>query len=129
MEDDRIARMEHFAFETQLSLEDLCARIRNEFGLPEFQFDHENETQWGWSELDRIEYNISRPYDARTLRRWDSTVPAGCNVGITLIVAKDHPRCHDLAWIQELVRTVGERLGRALTAIHHHRTWLAVPPR
>jgi hypothetical protein len=126
MEPERVARMEHFALETTLSLQTLCARIRDEFALPEFQLDCENETEWGWSELDGIEYNVSRPYELRTLRSWDSSVPEGCNVGITLLLAKSHPHHDDSNWIAEsLVPVVATRLQRALaTAIHHHRSWL-----
>jgi hypothetical protein len=128
MEQSRVGRLEHFALQTQLSLKALCARIQDEFALPEFQFGCENETEWGWSELDGIEYNVSRPYQSKTLRSWDSSVPEGCNVGISIMLAKEHPRCNDSDWILEsLVPAVGKRLNKALaTAIHHHRSWLGV---
>ena len=126
MEDSRIARMEHFALETELSLKALCASIREELALPAFHFDGENETEWGWSELDGIEYNVSRPYESTTLREWDPSVPTGCNVGITIEISNTHPRCDDADWIHEtFIPVVTRRLHKALaTPIHHHRTWL-----
>jgi hypothetical protein len=125
MEPSRIARMEHFALATELSLKTLCARLRDALALPEFQFDDENETEWGWSELDGIEYNVSRPYESQTLRRWDGSVPEGCNVGITVMVAKSHPRSDERDWIvASLVPAMAARLQEALaTVVHHHRSW------
>jgi hypothetical protein len=126
MDPSRVARMEHLALETRLALTTLCERVRQEFALPEFQFDHENDTEWGWSELDAIEYNVSRPYRRETLGGWDSSVPAGCNVAICLTLSTAHPRCDDEEWILgSLVASVGSRLHDVMGApVHHHRTWL-----
>jgi hypothetical protein len=125
MEEGRIARMEHFALATDRPLKTLCAQLRDALLLPEFQFDRENETEWGWSELDGIEYNVSRPYEAQTLRGWDGSVPEGCNVGITIMLAKSHPRSDDRDWVlASLVPAVAKRLQEALvTVVHHHRSW------
>lgn len=128
MDIDRVARMEHFAFDTPLSLRALCARVRDAFGLPGFQFGQENETEWGWAEIDGIEYNVSRPYAPGTLHTWDDTVPERCTAALTLCLAGEHPRVSNEAWIlEELVTSVGQHLSRAVaTTVYHHRSWLGV---
>lgn len=123
-ENTRLA--EHFAFCSSRPLEDLCNAVRQHFGLPEFEYDSENETEWGCILHDGLEYNISCPYEDGTLQAWDSSVPAGCNVGFTLSVSTDcrEPRDAEHSSIQFV-----SRFGQALAdlfgqPIHHHRTWL-----
>ena len=120
------AWVEHLAFHSALDLEPLCAAIRAALDLPAFAFDSENMTAWGLCERDGVEYNVSMPYEDGKLQEWDDTVPDGCNVGMSLLVAKDHPRAGDPGWVVgTLVRGVGERLAASLGhPLVHHRTSL-----
>jgi hypothetical protein len=124
MDHARIARLEHLALQSPLSLQQVCAAIGAALRLPAMHFDCENETEWGLCEMDGIEYSVSRPYRSQTLREWDATVPPGCNVGISLMISKQHPRADDGAWINEsLVPSVCARIAEALgCVVHHHRS-------
>ena len=120
----RVAGHEHLAFHSELDLESLCARIRVVLDLPPFEFDAENQTAWGSCTHEGVEYNVSMPYDDRTLQDWDATVPPGCNVGLTLLVSPQHPHADDREWIVgTLVRHVGARLAAGLDRqITYHRS-------
>ena len=117
--------MEHLALNSPLPLGGFCDRMREILDLPEFCFDRENETEWGTTTADQVEYNVSRPYEVGTLQEWDHTVPAGCNIGISLTVCSDHPHTTDLAWVADhLVSPVAQKLANGLRIpIHYHRTW------
>lgn len=118
--------MEHLAVWCPWSLQQFCDAMRQEFGLDPFDFDFENETEWGTVVCDGIEYNVSRPYDAGMLREWDDTVPNGCNFGVTLIILQGDPSTRDANRpFVELVPYVGQRLSNLLgRRVYHHRTWL-----
>jgi hypothetical protein len=122
-----IALMEHLALHSPLSLQDFCTKFSSVHGLPAFRFDSENETEWGFTALNNIEYNISRPYETDTLRNWDPTVPSGCNFGISLILLSNHARpTHE--WAHEHVvipvaRTIAVTFS---TTVYYHRTWLGI---
>jgi hypothetical protein len=128
MEFDRIRFMEHLAVDCPLSLWELCERMQQQFSLPEFSFDSENETEWGLVEHDGIQYNVSRPYKRYRLSDWDGTVPYGCNFGITLMVSSARPPEQDIDWSGDnLVPNVGQRLAVMLgRRVFHHRTWVRV---
>ena len=128
---DSWAWAENLAFLSDRDLEPLCEAIRAALDLPPFAFGSENATEWGLVVVDGVEYNVSMPYEAGTLQEWDDTVPSWCNAGMTLLVAKDHPRAADPEWVvTTLVRGVGERLATALDRpIVHHRTSLPIKPR
>ena len=98
MEFDRIRVMEHLAVDCRLSLEEFCDGMRRRFGLPEFEYDCENETEWGLVNHGGIEHNVSRPYERGTLEEWDGSVPVGCNVGVKLTAFKDCPPGQDADW-------------------------------
>ena len=117
--------MEHLTVYSALSLRDFCARFRAVLHLPEIHFDAENETEWGLTELNDIEYNVSRPYAAATLREWDDTVPLGCNFGIALCLLRSHQQpTHEWAF-EHLVTPVARCLANEFsTTVHYHRTWL-----
>jgi hypothetical protein len=102
--------------------------MQRRFCLPDFEYDSENETEWGLVNHGGIEYNVSRPYKRATLKEWDGSVPAGCNVGVTLTVFKDRPPGQDTDWSStELVERVGQGLADLLQRrVYHHRTWLGV---
>jgi hypothetical protein len=74
MDFGRIRLMEFLALDSPLSLEEFCHIFRRLFGLPEFKYDCENETEWGLVEHEGIEYNVSRPYERGTLEDWDGSV-------------------------------------------------------
>jgi hypothetical protein len=123
---ENIRLAEHFAFHSPWPLEDLCTAVQRHFGLPEFEYDAENETEWGSVVHDGLEYNFSCPYEDGTLQAWDSSVPFDCNVGFTLSVSRDRHEPRDAEHSSTGIVSV---LGQALAdlfgqAVHHHRTWL-----
>jgi hypothetical protein len=123
---DRTRLAEHFALCSPLSLEDLCEAIRRCFSLPEFDLDCENETEWGSVFHEGLEYNVSRPFEDGTLQAWDSSVPAGCNFGVSISVCTDRGEPRDAEHsAAQLVPRIGQALADLLRVpIHHHRTWL-----
>ena len=125
MEPADIRLAEHFALRSALTIVDLCNAIRDGLGLPEFVYGSENETEWGTVVHDGLEYNISRPYEAGTLHQWDPSVPADCNVGIVLSVARSRRQPRDAEESSaELALPIGQALADLLRSqIHHHRTW------
>ncbi len=128
MEFDRIRHMELLAIDCPLSLREFCDAMQRRLGLPTFEFDFENETEWGLIEHAGIEYNVSRPYERGTLAKWDGLVPVGCNFGVTLMVSQDRPPRHNAEWsFVELVPDVGQRLADTFgMPVYHHRTWMGV---
>jgi hypothetical protein len=120
--------MEHLATACPLSLRDLCDAMQSHFGLPAFEFDAENETEWGSAVREGIEYNVSRPYEPGTLQQWDDSVPAGCNFGITLALSNGCPPHQDAQWsLNTLTPDIGQRLADLVQSpVCHHRTWLGV---
>lgn len=126
MEFDRIRLMEHLTVDCQLTLVEFCEAMQRLFGLPDFEYDCENETEWGLVNHGGIEYNVSRPYERGTLEEWDGSVPAGCNVGLTLTAFVDCSPGFDPDWSSaELVERVGQALADLLRCrVYHHRTWL-----
>lgn len=109
--------MEHLALNSTLKLEDFCNRIKELLELSEFQFDYENETEWGESTKDDLILNVSRPYEAGMLVKWDSTVPKNCNYGISITKKDVEPN---------EIEKIGQLIANELnTTVHYHRTWLA----
>jgi hypothetical protein len=108
MNHEDIQFMEHMAIKSMLSLDAFCEVAQKALGLPKFEYDAENETEWGIAVKDGVEYNISRPYKAETLRTWDPTVPHGCNFGLILIFPKD------LATTIQASAALVEHVGRTL---------------
>ena len=90
--------MEHLAVDCPLSLQEFCSAMQQRLNLSKFEFDFENETEWGLVESEGIEYNVSRPYERGTLQEWDETVPAGCNFGISLEVSEECPLEQNIEW-------------------------------
>lgn len=127
MDIDRIHLMEHLAIDCRLSLHEFCNLMQSLFNLPDFEYDCENETEWGRVEHQGIEYNVSRPYKRGTLEEWDGSVPVGCNIGVTLIAFNDCPPGQDIQWnSSDLTERVARRLAQALRRpVYHHRTWFA----
>jgi len=125
---DRTQLMEHLAVDLRLSLKEFCNAMRQHFGLPEFEYDRENETEWGSANYGGIEYNVSRPYERETLTEWDDSVPVGCNIGITLIAFKDCSPGQDTGWSSaDLVERIAQGLANHLQCrVYHHRTWHGV---
>jgi hypothetical protein len=124
MDFGRIRLTESLALDSPLALEGLCDVFRVLFGLPEFEYDCENETEWGLMEQEGIEYNVSRPYERGTLEEWDGSVPVGCNFGITLMVSQECPPGRDAAWgSAEFAPRIGQALADRLgTRVYHHRS-------
>lgn len=128
MEISRIRFIEHLAIDCPLSLRKFCNKMQRIFRLPDFEFDYENETEWGLVEYEGIEYNVSRPYERGTLQEWDESVPAGCNFGVSLIVSQERPPEQNVEWgSAELVPNIGQALADLFERqVYHHRTWLGV---
>ncbi|ULL16523.1 hypothetical protein DVH26_20005 [Paenibacillus sp. H1-7] len=77
---------EHLAFKSLLTLDHFVELLRNALYLNEFEFDYENENNWAWTyDDDHISINISKPFEEGKLQEWDSSVPQGCNFGISLM--------------------------------------------
>ncbi|MCF7559002.1 hypothetical protein L3X39_00005 [Sabulilitoribacter multivorans] len=108
--------MEHLALHTDLILETFCRRVAGTLATTDFQFDHENETEWGEAKTETFSINISKPYEKGVLQQWDSTVPEGCNVGISVTGLTDLPLD---------IETIGRQIADEFnTSVFHHRTWL-----
>jgi hypothetical protein len=123
---ERVQFMEHLALYCRLPLDAFCDAAQRCLGLPHFQFDSENETEWGLVRYEGVEYNISRPYERGTLQEWDPSVPAGCNFGVILIVSPECPLGQDADWrVNELTPRVGQALADLFhQPVYHHRSWL-----
>lgn len=128
MEVSRIRFMECFVVDCPLLLQEFCYSIQQRFELPDFEFDWENETEWGLVEYEGIEYNLSRPFERGTLQEWDESVPAGCNFAITLSVSQERLPEQNVEWSSaELVPKIGQALADLFERqVYHHRTWLGV---
>lgn len=89
-------------------------------------FDYENETEWGAVNYEHISYNVSRPYVAGTLEKWDRTVAKGCNFGVSFGIMTDHQFADNEEWIFEnIVLRNGKRLADEFDVIvYYHRTRL-----
>ncbi len=122
---DRISVIEHLILISPLTMREICDHFHQMLDLPEFHFDYDNEAEWGRVEVDNIEYNIQLPKEDGTLQKWDETVPADCNFGITLILYREHPHANDNNWAdQNLVTPIAQQLAdRCKTNVHHHRSW------
>lgn len=108
--------MEYLSLYSNLNLKDFCSRLTIIIGMPEFEFDYENETEWGESKNDDLIINVSRPFEMGTLQEWDDTVPDGCNFLIS--IAKPKIKLGEI-----------EKIGILMTdeykaTVYYHRTWL-----
>lgn len=122
----RTSVMEHLAFTSDLDLQGFCKRFQRALNLPEFEFDGENETEWGLVEVGGVEYNVSRPYERGTLQAWDKSVPSGCNFGVSLILYEDDPDSYNHEWaFDNLVVPVAQKIADEFRIrVYYHRTWL-----
>jgi hypothetical protein len=120
--------MEHLALACELDLQEFCKRLQTALNLPKFSFDGENLTEWGLVEVGYLEYNVSRPYDSGTLQNWDTTVPPGCNFGISLILYREHPHAGDQEWsFNNLAVPIGQKIADEFRVeVYYHRTWPGV---
>jgi len=127
MKDEEIRLMENLCLGSALSLEDLCHKLSKSFGLPRFEFDAENESEWGWVQVENIEINVSRPLESGTLQDWDASTPEDCNFSILLIVSNSAPVIWDVKWsLKEFVPEFAQRIANVIGSdVYHHRTWRA----
>ncbi len=107
--------MEHLALHSDLELEQFCECLESIFSLPKFQYDSENETEWGQSYKGELSINVSRPFKEGTLTEWDNTVPQGCNFGITL--NKHGIQLEEILEIGQLIAN------KFRETVFYHRTW------
>ena len=108
--------MEHLAIHSQLNLTDFCRKLSILLNLPDFQFDSENETEWGEAKSEYLIINVSRPYEKGTLQEWDDTVPAGCNFGIS--ITKKSIELNEIIRIGKLIANEFK------SSVYYHRTWV-----
>jgi len=128
MQLNRISIIESLAINCSLSLKQFCKAMQKHFGLPDFNFDFENETEWGCVEVNGIEYNISRPYKAEILREWDETVPQGCNFSVSLEVSQEFLKGKESkSELSDLLIRIGQGVADLFNRdVYYHRTWLGV---
>ncbi len=117
--------IEHLATKADLSLEEFCERLGAGLKLPEFEYDAENETQWGLAQIGALEINVSRPYTAGTLQSWDSSTPDGCNYAVSLIVAESAPPGQNEEWAgKELAPPYAQMIANSIGCdVYHHSGW------
>ena len=108
--------MEHLALYSGLNLKDFCSRLTYLLDLQDFEFDSENETEWGKSQKDGFIINISRPFEIGTLQNWDDSVPDKCNFGISI-----DEKNIDLTKVKDIGQLIADELK---TSVYHHRTWI-----
>jgi hypothetical protein len=125
---DETRLIEHLATTSRSSLRVFCAQVRAALALPPFEFDSENETEWGWTltEGGVLEVNVSRPYRPGTLQERDASVPEGCNFGVSLVVSRQAPERWTPEWTAgELVPPYAWAIAGCCGApVYHHRTWV-----
>ncbi|MBK9248235.1 MAG: hypothetical protein IPM69_09030 [Ignavibacteria bacterium] len=123
MEIEPIKRLEHISLKSDLDLLAFGEKFETVLSLPKMEYDYENETEWLNIHVDRLSYNISRPYEEGTLQEWDDTTPEGCNIGIVLCIHNDHPLALDNDWVNKTVSTICELLSSTFNSkVYHHRT-------
>jgi hypothetical protein len=112
-------RTEHLAVRTDRSLREICSRLEAALRTSPFEFDHENETEWGIAKYGALEINVSRPFEKGTLKKWDDSVPEGFDVGVSICVPPnaDAP---SIDGMDEIARTIASALSAEVV---HHRTW------
>jgi len=109
--------MEHLALQSEAELEFFCLMLENLLSLEPFKFGRENETEWAESIKGDLKINVSKPYDGRTLKEWDDSVPDGCNIGI--IITKDGIE------LNEIMDLANRMVQQFKTSVYYHRTWIA----
>ncbi|MHB8418322.1 MAG: hypothetical protein ACYDCL_09615 [Myxococcales bacterium] len=121
-------RMEHLALETSLPLVEVCKGICRALRLPRMAFDAEDKAEWGSCLAEGVEYSASRPYRQGTLREWDSSVPTGCDIGLSVGIEATHPDAVDPTWaVEVLVPSIGQRVADVIGCrVFHHRSWTVV---
>ncbi len=124
MPSEQIETTEHFALFANIELKEFCKRFISVLGLPQMEFDYENETEWCDVKHNGIEYNVSRPYKKGTLHEWDSSVPESCNFGICLMFEKG---IFTEKIKSEIIQKIGITLAKEFNVnIVYHRTWYGV---
>jgi hypothetical protein len=117
-------RLEHICLKSDMDLKTFGEKFQTALSIPTMEHDYENETEWLTVDEDRLNYNISRPYDEGTLQEWDDTTPEGCNIGIVLSIHKDHPFVLDNSWVDNIVANICRKLVKTFNVtVYHHRTF------
>ncbi|WP_196890105.1 hypothetical protein [Aureivirga sp. CE67] len=109
--------MEHLSIYCELSLIEFCNKLKNIMNISEFMFNMENETEWGESDNEFIKINVSRPFKVGMLQEWDSTVPAKCNFGITILDG-----IKDVEEIKNICQLIANEFN---SSIYYHRSWVS----
>jgi hypothetical protein len=119
--------MECLAVEANVTLRDFCDKLSQGLNLPKFEYDAENENEWGWTQINNIEINVSHPYVAGKLQEWDESTPKNCNFGILLIISNNAPLSWDLDWsLKEFVPNYAQKIANIVnTNVYCHRAWVA----
>lgn len=124
MDSKVINRLEHVALRCELDLKSFCEKFTKMLTLPLMAFDYENATEWGEVSHENVQYNISRPYIAETLTEWDSTIPGGCNFGISFGIETEHVFADNEEWIFEnIIQKISKQLAAEFdTVVYYHRS-------
>lgn len=108
-----------------MDLRSFGEKFREVFSLPPMTYDYENDAEWLEADKNGVTYNISKPYEKGTLQEWDSSLPEGCNIGISLSFYTTRAMADNNPAIDNHVRDVCTKLASAFnTTVYNHRTWL-----
>jgi hypothetical protein len=101
-----------FFLESKLALKDVCARLQEEFNLPEFELESANENEWGVSTSAAAVVRVSRASSPDAFHDWNPACPAGCNYSVEVVVLAEAPGdWNDAAkagWRDAWAATLGE---------------------
>jgi hypothetical protein len=128
MKAEEIQIIEQFSLKSRMDLHDVCSRVQESFGLKPFEFDFENESEWGITGLtDFIELDISRRYWPGKFLEWCALKLRGSTYALSLAVSRQHPVTAGLEWsTQNLVLPFAQKIADLFnTRVRHLLTRLA----
>ena len=90
---------DHYYLHSPLELDAFCDRLRAAWSLPAFDYDSENENEWGYAEDAEVFVHVSHAYEPDTYHEWKpAKCPPGCDYWIELKVKARAPRTRDVEW-------------------------------
>ena len=90
---------DHSYLHSPLDLEAFCDRLRAALSLPAFDYDGENENEWGCAEDREIFVHVSHAYEPDTYAEWwPERCPPGCDYWVEVKVKALSPRTRDAEW-------------------------------
>lgn len=114
--------MESWLLFSDLCLEEVCQRIQGEFRLPPFKFDCEIDSEWGESEKEGVEFNVTHLTLSKSdrLEELQHGYPDH-NFLMMLTVAKDLLNAQVTNWfLDSTAMKVSQRIANVLrTEVHY----------